>query len=108
MKYSAKSIIEFISNPDNGLKIDSGIPRCPKEHDCLDIEGNCSYSTGCHQKILFFREKNEHQHYGYFNLNFTYPLHKQVDGDGYIDEKNGSLADLLKRNVISQNCLIAV
>lgn len=108
MRYSAKPIIDYINNPENGFTVDSGMPKCPKEQDCLDAEGNCSFSTGCHQKILFFREKNKNSYYGYFCLDFTYPLYKHVNGDGYIDEKNGALLDLLRRKVINQDILFEV
>jgi hypothetical protein len=40
LRYSANAIINFISSPENGFKIDGGIPKCPKESDCLDSEGN--------------------------------------------------------------------
>jgi len=108
MRYSAKAILDFIGKNDSGLKIDGSTPRCPKEDDCLDSEGNCSYSHGCHQIVRFFREKNESHPYGYFSLNFTFPLHKKVDSDGYIDEGNASLSFLISRNIISPAALIAV
>jgi hypothetical protein len=108
VRYSANAIIEFISRPENGFKIDGGVPRCPKEDDCLDSEDNCSYSSGCHQTVRFFQEKSERSHYGYFRLNFTFPLHKKVDTDGFIEESNGSLSFLVDRNIISRDALIAV
>jgi hypothetical protein len=108
MKYSANAIIDFIRKPENGFKIDGGVPKCPKEDDCLDNKGDCSYSAGCHQTVRFFQEKSERCHYGYFRLNFTFPLHKRVDSDGYIEESNGSLSFLVGRNIISQDALVAV
>jgi hypothetical protein len=108
VKYSANAILDFISSPENGFKIDGGKPKCPKEDDCLDIEGNCSYSSGCHQTVRFFREKSETHSYGYSSLNFTFPLYKRINTDGYIDESNGSLSSLINRNIISREVLIAV
>jgi hypothetical protein len=103
-KYSAQAIISLISKPKNGLKIEGGIPKCPKEKECLDSGGNCKPTFGCHQIINFFRENP----YGYFNLNFTYPLHKKVNGDGYIKETNGSLLSLIRIGIITGDALIEV
>jgi hypothetical protein len=108
VRYSANAIIDFINRPENGFIIDGGIPRCPKGDDCIDSIGNCTYITGCHQTVRFFQEKTERHHYGYFRLNFTFPLHQRIDNDGYIEESNGSLSFLVDRNIISRDVLIAV
>jgi hypothetical protein len=108
MRYSAKSVIDFISNPENGFIIDGGIPCCPKEKDCLDAAENCKYPTGCHQKIRFFRNKSQTHHYGYFSLIFSFPLNKKVDGDGFIDKNNPSLSHLINQKIINPDVFVSL
>ena len=100
--------MSYIDNPKNAFKVDGWRPRCPKAPDCLNETGGCSYSTGCRQTIRFFQEKTTDRPYRYFILNFTYPLYKQVNGDGYIEENSPALSNLLHRSIFDKTALIAV
>ena len=106
VRYSANAIIAFIMDPKNGFVVDGGVPQCPKGKGCLDAVRNCSYPTGCHMVIRFFKKDL----YGYLSLNFTFPLHKHGKGvgDGYVYGNNGALVNLIKREIINPAALVSV